>query len=86
MMCNCYDPSISSDGRYVAFRSEADNLVAGDSNDTMDIFVHDRQTGETMRVSVSSSGEQANGKSYGPSISPDGRYVAFSSECQQPRS
>ena len=73
-------PSISSDGRYVAFGSDADNLVAGDSNSVRDIFVRDREAGQTTRVSVSSSDAQGNGASYYPSISSDGRYVAFSSD------
>jgi Tol biopolymer transport system component len=73
-------PSISADGRYVAFHSGASNLVPGDTNRTMDIFVHDRVTGNTQRVSVSSSGRQANGENIGaPRISADGRYVAFAS-------
>ena len=73
-------PSISADGRYVAFHSGASNLVPGDTNRTMDIFVHDRVTGNTQRVSVSSSGAQANGENIGaPRISADGRYVAFAS-------
>jgi hypothetical protein len=71
--------AISGDGRYVAFASEATNLVSGDTNDVRDIFVHDRQTGQTTRVSVDSSGAQANNSSGAPSISNDGRYVAFSS-------
>jgi Tol biopolymer transport system component len=70
-------PSISSDGRYVAFRSYAYNLVAGDTNNASDVFVHDRQTGTTTRVSVDSSGTEGNGDSGSPSISSDGRYVAF---------
>ena len=74
-----YDPSISADGRYVAFWSRADNLVTGDTNFIFDIFVHDRQTGATTRVSVYSGGVQGNGGSYDPSISADGRYVAFDS-------
>jgi Tol biopolymer transport system component len=74
-----YDPSISADGRYVAFASLATNLVSGDTNNFRDIFVHDRQTGQTTRVSVASDGTQANGHSYDPSISADGRYVAFAS-------
>jgi archaellum component FlaF (FlaF/FlaG flagellin family) len=69
--------SISADGRYVAFDSRASNLVPGDTNNTGDVFVHDRQTGQTTRVSVSSTGEQANGWSWGGSISDNGRYVAF---------
>jgi Tol biopolymer transport system component len=75
-----YQPSLSADGRYVAFRSEASNLVAGDTNQTWDVFVHDRQTGETQRVSVASDGTQGNGISYQPSLSADGRYVAFHSD------
>ncbi len=70
-------PSISSDGRYVAFQSGATNLVAGDTNLSDDIFVHDTTTGTTTRVSVDSSGTEANSGSNDPSISPDGRYVAF---------
>ena len=72
-------PAISADGRFVAFRSAADNLVSGDTNETEDVFVHDRQTGETTRVSVDSSGAQANSYSTNPAISADGRYVAFTS-------
>jgi Tol biopolymer transport system component len=72
-----YDPSISADGRYVAFESGASNLVAGDTNGAGDVFVHDRQTGITSRVSVSSDGDQANEINHFPSISADGRYVAF---------
>jgi Tol biopolymer transport system component len=74
------NPSISADGRYVAFWSAASNLVAGDTNNVEDIFVHDRQTGATERVSVSSAGVQANDRCYSPSISGDGRYVAFGSQ------
>ncbi|WP_218110671.1 TolB-like translocation protein [Ostreibacterium oceani] len=72
-------PSISADGRYVAFNSRATNLVAGDTNGTLDVFVHDTQTGNTTRVSVDSSGVEADGYSSDPSISADGRYVAFTS-------
>jgi Tol biopolymer transport system component len=72
-----YDPAITPDGRFVAFRSFADNLVPNDTNGFHDIFVHDRQTGTTEIVSVDSSGVQANGPSFSPSISADGRYVAF---------
>jgi len=74
-------PSISVDGRYVGFRSLASNLVPGDTNDMSDIFVRDRQTGLTERVSVSSAGDQGRSGSwvnwFAPSISADGRYVAF---------
>ncbi|ETW94823.1 MAG: hypothetical protein ETSY1_33220 [Candidatus Entotheonella factor] len=72
-------PSISADGRFVAFESFADNLVPGDTNGELDIFVHDRQTGQTTRVSVDSLGNEANDFSSIPSISADGRFVAFSS-------
>ncbi len=73
-------PAISADGRYVAFDSDASNLVGGDSNGSPDVFVHDRQTGETTRVSVSTGGTEGNSGSYSPSISADGRYVAFDSD------
>ena len=73
-------PTTSADGRFVAFESSAGNLVAGDTNGIADIFVHDRQTGETTRVSVDSAGNQADGGSYFASISADGRYVAFQSD------
>ena len=73
-------PSISADGRYVAFHSTASNLVSGDTNGTGDVFVNDLQTGTTKRISVASDGTQGNGNSgYLPSISADGRYVAFES-------
>ncbi len=70
-------PSISSDGRYVAFYSKATNLIPNDTNGSWDIFVHDRQSGATKLVSVSSTGGQGNGWSLFPSISGKGRYVAF---------
>ena len=73
------NPSISSDGRFVAFVSYADNLVEGDTNSKADIFVRDRQLGITERVSVSSMGEQGNFDSESPSISADGRFVVYSS-------
>jgi Tol biopolymer transport system component len=77
---NSQYPSISSDGRYVAFGSAASNLVGGDTNGKIDIFIHDRDTGLTTRVSVTSTGTQSNGGSYFPSISGDARYVAFHSD------
>jgi Tol biopolymer transport system component len=70
-------PSLSSDGRFVAFSSETPNLTSGDTNRAWDVFVHDFQTGTTERVSVDSSGAEANGASLNPSISADGRFVAF---------
>ncbi|MGD9241035.1 MAG: hypothetical protein PVG69_13470 [Desulfobacterales bacterium] len=75
-----FSPAISSSGRFVAFRSDATNLVANDTNNNSDIFVRDRTLGVTQRVSVDSDGDQANGDSILPAISADGRFVAFSSE------
>lgn len=72
-------PSISADGRYVAFESWEDDVVPGDTNFSFDIFVRDRTTGTVERVSVSSAGVQGNDWSLMPSISADGRYVAFQS-------
>ena len=74
------EPSISADGRYIAFLSEASNLVPGDINGERDIFVRDRQTGTTEKISVAVDGNQANNESAAPSISADGRYVAFQSK------
>ena len=71
------EPAISADGRYVAFRSWASNLVPGDTNGKSNIFVHDRKTGETKIISKGSDGKQAKGPSSLPSISADGRFVAF---------
>ena len=59
-------PFLSGTGRYVAFYSAADNLVSGDTNTYADVFVHDRQSGETTRVSVDSLGGQANNESLRP--------------------
>jgi Tol biopolymer transport system component len=73
-------PDISGDGRYVTFYSDASNLVPGDTNLVRDVFVHDRQTATTTRVSMDSSGVQGNAHSAGPFISDDGRYVAFYSD------
>ena len=75
-----YDSSISADGRYVTFYSYADNLVSGDTNGYLDVFVHDRQTGVTQRVSIAGDGSQGNYPSYDSSISADGRYVTFESD------
>lgn len=73
-------PSISADGRYVAFPSYASNLVPGDTNGTYDVFVHDRATATTTRVSVAADGSQADNYSFHPSISADGQLLAFASE------
>jgi Ca2+-binding RTX toxin-like protein len=74
-----YNPSISADGRFVAFDSSASNLVRGDTNRSLDIFVRDTLTNTTTRVSVDSAGNQRNVGSNSPSISADGRFVAFAS-------
>lgn len=72
-------PGISADGRFVVFASGASNLVADDTNNSTDVFVHDMQTAQTTRVSIASGGQQANNSSIVPSISGDGRFVAFES-------
>ena len=73
-------PSISADGRFVAFSSYASNLVAGDTNGWADVFVRDTLTGAIRRVSTDNAGNQVTGDSMGPSISADGRFVAFVSQ------
>lgn len=73
------DGAVSDDGRYVAFRSAASNLVPNDTNATFDIFVRDMQLSQTRRVSLSTSGVQGNGSSSFPSISSNGRYICFRS-------
>ena len=76
-----YSPNITPDGRYVTFVSWANDLVPGDTSNVTEVFVRDRAAGTTERVSLSSTGAQANANSSGtrPAITPDGRYVAFSS-------
>jgi hypothetical protein len=72
---------ISGDGRYVLFKSDASNLVAGDTNNVVDIFVKDTISGTTTRVNTDSTGIQANSSNYlSAKISSDGRYVVFSSD------
>ena len=79
-----FTPAISADGRFVAFQSMASNLVEGDTNDAMDVFVRDVETGETRRVSITDSGEEGVSPYEYPSstiaISGDGRLVAFAYE------
>jgi Tol biopolymer transport system component len=70
-------PELSGDGRYLAFESTAANLTAADSNEASDVFVRDRLTATTRRVSRGRSGEAANGGSEAPAFSSDGRFVAF---------
>ncbi len=74
-----YSPSVSDDGRFVAFRSDANNLVDGDTNGKGDIFIKDRLTGELSRVSNAFDGSQGNNHSFEPAISGDGNKVAFRS-------
>jgi hypothetical protein len=71
---------ISADGRYVAFRSYATNLVQGDTNGYADVFLYDRDTGVATRVSVGTAGNQGNNDSVTPAVSNDGRFVAFKSD------
>ncbi len=80
-------PAISSDGRYVAFESDASNLVSGDTNSETDVFLRDTCLGapagcmpSVIRVSVDGSGAEGNAESSAPSLSADGRYVSFNSE------
>ena len=72
-------PFASADGRYIAFSSDASNLVPGDNNGATDVFVFDRETGLTTRVSVTPEGGEPNDHSGIPSLSADGRFVAFPS-------
>jgi len=75
-------PSVSANGRFVAFRSAASDLIHSDGNFEWDVFVRDLQLGQTTRVSVASDGGDAGDDSSDPSISDDGRYVAFVSAAQ----
>ena len=70
-------PAMSLDGRFVAFSSDADNLVADDANGVADVFMRDLHTGETTLISRPARGGQGNGPSYSPAMSVDGRWVAF---------
>jgi Tol biopolymer transport system component len=73
-------PAISPDGRFVVFTAHATDLTMGDDNGASDVFARDRVTGTTRLVSLNSAGEQGDADSFGPSISADGRFVAFTSE------
>ena len=73
----CASPAISGDGRLVAFGSDAADLVAGDANGFVDVFVRDRAAGTTRRVSVATDGSEGDSNSFDPAISADGRVVAF---------
>lgn len=79
------NPALSADGRFVAFESEASNLVAGvDGRRESDIFVYDRQTGITTRVSVAPGGGEPSNDSINPALSADGRVVAYQSAATNP--
>src|SRR4029453_18627849 len=71
--------TLSADSHIVVFQSSASDLVAGDTNNVEDVFVHDRMTGATIRASVSSSGVQGPRASLNSTVSLDGRIVAFDS-------
>lgn len=76
----CIGATVSDDGRFVAYYSDADNLVEEDDNGLKDVFLHDRDTGETTLISLSTDGQQGNSISYlRPAISGDGRRVIFAS-------
>jgi len=77
-----FDPAISSNGRYVTFRSMATNLVPDDTTIWEDVFVYDRDTGAMDRVSLSTSGEESLGVNYVPMISAGGRFVSFASNAE----
>ena len=72
--------SISADGRFVVFHSQAPNLVLNDMNEETDIFVHDRETGVTKRVNVNINNNEGNNNSNNPTISHDGLFVVFESD------
>ena len=72
--------SLSADGRFVAFHSNASNLVEIDTNNVSDVFVRDRLQNKTVRVSETSEGQESNNHAYDPSLSSDGRYVVYHSE------
>lgn len=74
-----YEAAISTDGRFVVFVSSATDLVPGDTNGCLDVFLHDRENGQTERVSVAAGGVQADGDSFEPDVSADGRFVVFAS-------
>jgi Tol biopolymer transport system component len=73
-------PEITPDGRVVGFNSAATNLVPGDTNGFGDAFVHDRETGRTVRVSIGLDGAEPNGPTFAPELSADGRLAVFDSD------
>jgi Tol biopolymer transport system component len=74
-----FEPSISADGRFVTYYSQASNLVPGDTNGVSDVFVFDRQTNTAERISVASDGTEGDDSSFRSSISADGLFVAYTS-------
>ncbi len=72
-------PAISADGRFIAFATDATNLFPNDTNGTTDVVLFDRENSTLVPVSVNAAGVLANGRSSDPSISADGRFVAFTS-------
>lgn len=77
-----HSSSVSADGRFVAFASQADNLSGEDDNGYTNVFVRDLQSGSTTYISRATGGAEANGDSSDPSISADGRFVAFASRAE----
>ncbi len=77
--CTSFDPGLDAEGQRVVFGSTFTNLVPNDTNGVADIFLHDRISGVTERVSLGLGGSEANGGSGNPGISADGRYVVFES-------
>jgi archaellum component FlaF (FlaF/FlaG flagellin family) len=74
------EAAISGGGQFVAFSSSATNLVPNDTNSSRDVFLHDRISGQTTRVSVAGNGSQGNANSFNPAVSADGQYVVFESD------
>src|SRR5439155_2316747 len=73
-------PSLSSDGRYVAYYTGASDIVPGDQNGAMDVVLYDSQSGAATRLSVGNSGDESDGDSLRPAISSDGTLVAYQSD------
>ncbi|MGB5054904.1 MAG: hypothetical protein WBO24_10970, partial [Nitrospirales bacterium] len=77
---NSFQPALNENGQFVVFHSFGSNLVAGDTNSDLDVFIRNRQTGETIRVSVATAGTQGNSLSRAPDLSNDGNLVSFESD------
>jgi Tol biopolymer transport system component len=72
-------PKISAEGKRIAFDSQASNLVAGDTNGNVDVFLHDRANRTTRRVSVQFDGTQGNGAAFVGNLASGGRFISFRS-------